>query len=60
MLFTRSEAAEFLRICVSQLDAVTKRADLPRVKFGGEGRARARVMYRRQDLLNYIDAHVVP
>ncbi len=57
-LFTRHEAAEFLRLSVPQLDNVARRGEIQRVKFG-QG-PRARVLYRRQDLMAYVDANLEP
>ncbi len=55
-LLTRQEAADFLRLSVSQLDTLARRGEIRRVKFG-EG-PRARVLYRREDLETYVDAHI--
>ena len=55
-LMTRHEAAEFLRFSVSQLDNLARAGDIVRVKFG-EG-PRARVLYRRSDVIAFVDAHV--
>ncbi len=52
----RKTAADYLGISVAQLDAITKRGELPRAKFG-DG-PRARVMYRPEDVQAYFDAHV--
>ncbi len=57
-LLTRQEAARFLRLSVSQLDTLSRDGELLRVKLGKPGAARARVLYRRGDLLAFVDAHV--
>lgn len=55
-LLTRQEAADFLRLSVSQLDSLARRGEIRRVKFG-EG-PRARVLYRQEDLEAYVIAHL--
>ena len=55
-LRTRVEAAEFLRLSVSQLDYLARKGCIPRVKFGTG--PRSRVLYRTHDLEAYVVAHV--
>lgn len=55
-LLTRHEAAQFLRLSVSQLDNIARRGEIKRAKFG-KG-PRARVLYRLDDLRTYVNAHV--
>jgi len=57
MLYTRIEAAKYLRLSVPQLDNLARRGEISRVKMG-QG-PRARVVYRQQDLDVFVDAHVV-
>ncbi len=54
-LLTREEAAQYLRLSVSQLDKIARSGLLKRIKFG-EG-PRARVLYCADDLNHFIDAH---
>ena len=53
---TRHEAADYLRISVSQVDTLAREGKIQRAKFG-DG-PRARVLYRRSDLDAYFDAHI--
>ena len=53
---TRIEAADYLRLSVSQVDTLAREGKLQRAKFGE--RPRARVLYRRGDLDAYFDAHI--
>lgn len=55
-VFTRPEAADYLRISVPQLDTLAARGDVQRVKIG-EG-PRARVLYRLQDLRAFLCANI--
>ena len=55
LILTRLEAAQRLRISVSQLDAEARKGHIRRIKLGEAGRAR--VLYREADLLEYLDAH---
>ena len=55
-LHTRSEAADILRLSVSQLDNPARTGKIKRVKFG-EG-PRARVLYREEDLATYVEEHL--
>lgn len=57
MLYTRVEAAKYLRLSVPQLDNLARRGEIVRVKMG-EG-PRARVLYRQQDLDGFVEAHLV-
>ena len=53
----RKGTAALLKISVSQLDAEARRGRIRRVKFGERGRAR--VMYRPEDLREYVEGHVI-
>jgi hypothetical protein len=53
---TRLEAADYLRLSVSQLDNLAREGKVQRAKFG-EG-PRARVLYRKRDLDAFFDKHV--
>ena len=52
----RDAVAALLKISVSQLDAEARRGRIRRVKFGERGRAR--VMYRPEDIKEYIERHI--
>jgi len=53
-LLTRKEAADYLRLSLRKLDALAASGEIRRAKFG-EGQ-RARVLFRRQDLDDFITA----
>ena len=55
-VFSRDEAAKFLRISVTQLDVLAARGQVQRVKLGVG--SRTRVLYRREDLLAFLAANV--
>jgi excisionase family DNA binding protein len=55
-LFSRKEAAEFLRISLRKLDALAAEGKLRYSKIG-PGK-RARVLYRQEDLDNFINRHL--
>ena len=56
LLYTRTEAAELLKISLSHLDNEAKRGKIRRVTFGS-GR-NVRVRYRHVDLEAYIQDHL--
>jgi len=55
-LLEREQAADYLHICVDQLDALARKGKITRIKLGS---GRARVLYRRRDLDAYLDRHVI-
>ena len=56
-LLTRDEAAGYLRLSVSKLDTAARNGEIRRVKIG-DG-PRARVLYRINDLDEYVAKHLV-
>jgi excisionase family DNA binding protein len=57
-LFTREEAAEFLRLSVPQLDNLAREHKITRIKIG-EGPP-SRVLYRKRDLDAFVEANIEP
>lgn len=55
-LFTRKEAADYLRVSVRWLEGC---AEIPRVNLGRPGAKRATIRYRRTDLDTHIARCVV-
>ena len=56
-IMTRAEAARYLRLSVRKLDYLAESGELRYVKLG-KGK-RARVLYRRKDLDEFIEANLV-
>lgn len=56
-IMSRREAAEYLRISVRKLDYLAESGELKFVKLG-KGK-RARVLYRRKDLDEFIELNLV-
>lgn len=55
-VFTRPEAADYLRLSVPQLDNLAARGDIQRVKIGNG--PRCRVLYRLEDLRAFLSANI--
>lgn len=58
-LFSRSEAAEYLRISVRKLDYLAESGAIRYVKLGSHKTKGARVLYRKCDVEKFIEQHVL-